>query len=490
MGVLNSVDHFFKDKADALEWILFEIFCVIYCFCAIAIVCSEYLNPALETLCIRWDVRDDIAMATFIAFGTVTPQIVINAIITLKSQINTSDNKISLSISIIIGIGMLVFSLIPAICCYFSVLPLKVKRTTLSKDVCVYLLGLLVLFIAFYDGKIVLYESILLVSLYIIYLLITIIYLKTTCTLWGKKHFSAHALIEKDQAMLPHSFVHKARIDAAMNPNSFENMNTYSINNNTVNRSLSEPVKMKINSSNDPAMNPDDRNNNDDEKNELILPLLPDENEALSDASSSNSDDEPKSLIGKISGWITLPLHLLFKFTCPPSGEGEKCECLYGITICIAIIYVTIFSFILLSVISAWIDKSEMCNQLLFGILLIPIGLGIQTVIESVAMSKKGYGYIVFKYGQSTQVISIGIGLGLPWLLSNLFGNNVEIFDIEQLQIVTYFQIFIVSIYFIMLAGLAFIQQKNIAELQRWKAIVLICVYFCAVIAFTLYLYL
>ncbi len=62
-------------------------------------------------------------------------------------------------------------------------------------------------------------------------------------------------------------------------------------------------------SSNDPAMNPDDRDNND-EKNELKLPLLPDENEALSDTPSSNSDDEPKSLIGKISGWINLPLHV------------------------------------------------------------------------------------------------------------------------------------------------------------------------------------
>ena len=71
--------------------ILFEIFVVIYCFFALAIVCDEYLAPALETLCVHWRVREDVAGATFLAFGSAAPEIVINAVTTIKSQVTASN---------------------------------------------------------------------------------------------------------------------------------------------------------------------------------------------------------------------------------------------------------------------------------------------------------------------------------------------------------------------------------------------------------------
>ena len=52
-----------------------------------AIICDEHMAPALETLCIRWGIREDVAGATFLAFGSAAPEIVINCVTTIKSSV-------------------------------------------------------------------------------------------------------------------------------------------------------------------------------------------------------------------------------------------------------------------------------------------------------------------------------------------------------------------------------------------------------------------
>src|SRR4051812_41757233 len=48
---------------NSIDWhpmgIMFEIFLLAYAFLGLAIVCDRYLVPALETLCVRWKIRED-----------------------------------------------------------------------------------------------------------------------------------------------------------------------------------------------------------------------------------------------------------------------------------------------------------------------------------------------------------------------------------------------------------------------------------------------
>eukprot|EP00483_Globobulimina_turgida_P002913 UN02918 len=105
-------------------------------------------------------------------------------------------------------------------------------------------------------------------------------------------------------------------------------------------------------------------------------------------------------------------------------------------------------------------------------------------------MAKKTYGSMAVSNCQGTQVINIGIGLGLPWLLTNLTGNQVEVCGNNILQISAFFQTFIVCTNFFLLVGLALIKKENKALLQKWKAVTLIGLYFMTMFGFTLYLYL
>ena len=113
------------------------------------------------------------AGATFLAFGSAAPEIVINAVTTIKSQV-TDTNSTSLGVSAIIGSGMIAFSFIPSMCAFFSELELKLKRRPLLRDELFYACALLSLCIAFNDGKITLVESIYLMSVYFAYLAVVV----------------------------------------------------------------------------------------------------------------------------------------------------------------------------------------------------------------------------------------------------------------------------------------------------------------------------
>ena len=106
-----------------------------------AIVCDDYLVTALKTLCVRygltrfrpqlrtvldfrppcasWDIREDVAGATFMAFGSAAPEIIINTVSTIKGARSKNDapnSSTATGISAIIGSGMIAFLLIPGAC--------------------------------------------------------------------------------------------------------------------------------------------------------------------------------------------------------------------------------------------------------------------------------------------------------------------------------------------------------------------------------------
>ena len=181
---------------------------MIYCFFALAIVCDEYLAPALETLCVRWGVREDVAGATFLAFGSAAPEIVINAVTTIKSQVVSGSNTTSLGISAIIGSGMLAFSFIPAMCCFASEVDLRLKRRPLLRDETFYLIALFTLCAAFHDGKIVWMESVFLILVYLAHLTTVI------TSPWVRKTYRHKIKGIKMKPTDPNqSFVHKARAE-------------------------------------------------------------------------------------------------------------------------------------------------------------------------------------------------------------------------------------------------------------------------------------
>ena len=174
---------------------------------------DEHLVVSLETLCVRWNVREDVAGASFMAFGSAAPEIIINAISTIKSVAGggdgggvdasdglaattdaihsalmaphsdlppcTCDDTCSgddeaLGIGAIIGSGMIAFTFIPGCCGLAASQPLELKRRPLGRDILAYSLALVMLLLAISDGRIEPGESAMMVLIYTLYILLVI----------------------------------------------------------------------------------------------------------------------------------------------------------------------------------------------------------------------------------------------------------------------------------------------------------------------------
>ena len=140
--------------------VFLEVILFIYCFAGLAIVCDDHLVVSLETLCVRWEVREDIAGASFMAFGSAAPEIIVNAVSTIKaasggappssgpklvSYIAKAGQATSLGVGAIIGSGIIAFSLIPGTCGLFAGQTLLLKRRPLLRDVGTYTTALILL---------------------------------------------------------------------------------------------------------------------------------------------------------------------------------------------------------------------------------------------------------------------------------------------------------------------------------------------------------
>lgn len=155
---LDAIDHHWAG-------VVFEALLLIYCFIALAIVCDRHLVVSLETLCVRWNVREDVAGCTFMAFGSAAPEILINTIGTIKGGDNSD-----LGVGAIIGSGMIAFLVIPGVCGLAAARTLQLKRRPLLRDATVYLVALILLCVFFYDGVIKTWEAACLVGLYVLYI--------------------------------------------------------------------------------------------------------------------------------------------------------------------------------------------------------------------------------------------------------------------------------------------------------------------------------
>jgi len=409
---------------------LVEVVLLLQCFVGLAIVCDEYMVPALETLCRRWGIREDVAGATFMAFGSAAPEIIVNAVATIQSMNggSTGDSQTTnLGVSAILGSGMIAFSMIPATCAFSSSKPLMLKRRPLLRDEGFYTISLLTLIFIIWDGLVVFAECALLISVYVTYLCV-IIFAAPVRQYYRKKM-------------------------------------GYEVKRTT---SFSEKITVATG-------------------NDLQVPMLNEAGESIVAAEEASrglfevdEEEEKDSMIGKVVHVFSFPLSCLFKITCPNAEEGSRFENLYLFTFIMTFVWVSVFSFVLSSIIERWVALSGV-NMAVFGLILVSLGAEIPDTIESVSVAKKGYGSMAVANCQGTQVINIALGLGIPWLL---LCNNSPIILSKDLLIAAFIQIGVVACNLGMLLGVAICTGANKARLDRRKAGFLYATYITAITIF------
>ncbi|KAM8719886.1 hypothetical protein ACLKA7_006014 [Drosophila subpalustris] len=128
----------------------------------LAIVCDDYLVPAMERLCYTLRMSYDVAGATFLAAATSAPELFV-------ACVGTFITKGDIGIGTIVGSSVFNVLGIAAICGICTGMASPLDWWPITRDTFWYMVSILVLFGVLYDSKVNIYEAAGLLVFYVIY---------------------------------------------------------------------------------------------------------------------------------------------------------------------------------------------------------------------------------------------------------------------------------------------------------------------------------
>ncbi|XP_042548880.1 sodium/potassium/calcium exchanger 2 [Dipodomys spectabilis] len=144
--------------------IILHVIGMIYMFIALAIVCDEFFVPSLTVITEKLGISDDVAGATFMAAGGSAPEL-------FTSLIGVFIAHSNVGIGTIVGSAVFNILFVIGMCALFSREILNLTWWPLFRDVSFYIVDLIMLIIFFLDNVIMWWESLLLLSAYIGYVI-------------------------------------------------------------------------------------------------------------------------------------------------------------------------------------------------------------------------------------------------------------------------------------------------------------------------------
>ncbi|XP_069572494.1 sodium/potassium/calcium exchanger 3 [Brachyistius frenatus] len=139
--------------------------CAIYMFYALAIVCDDYFVPSLEKISENLQLSEDVAGATFMAAGSSAPEL-------FTSLIGVFITKGDVGVGTIVGSAVFNILVIIGLCGIFAGQTVVLTWWSLFRDSSYYILSVLTLIMVIYDATVVWWESLLLMTMYGIYIII------------------------------------------------------------------------------------------------------------------------------------------------------------------------------------------------------------------------------------------------------------------------------------------------------------------------------
>ncbi|XP_054647800.1 sodium/potassium/calcium exchanger 3-like isoform X2 [Dunckerocampus dactyliophorus] len=145
--------------------VVLHVLCAVYMFHALAIVCDVYFVPSLEKISENLHLSQDVAGATFMAAGSSAPEL-------FTSLIGVFITKGDVGVGTIVGSAVFNILVIIGICGVFAGQPISLSWWPLFRDAVFYILSIIVLILVIYDERVQWWETIVLISMYGIYIII------------------------------------------------------------------------------------------------------------------------------------------------------------------------------------------------------------------------------------------------------------------------------------------------------------------------------
>ncbi|KAG9275408.1 sodium/potassium/calcium exchanger 3 [Astyanax mexicanus] len=164
-GVHEFPDDIFTKQERMEGAVALHVFCAMYMFYALALVCDDYFVPSLEKICERLHLSEDVAGATFMAAGSSAPEL-------FTSVIGVFITKGDVGVGTIVGSAVFNILCIIGVCGIFAGQAVRLSCWTLMRDSTYYTISVTTLIVFIYDEKVTWWESLVLILMYLVYILI------------------------------------------------------------------------------------------------------------------------------------------------------------------------------------------------------------------------------------------------------------------------------------------------------------------------------
>ncbi|KAL4622953.1 sodium/potassium/calcium exchanger 3-like [Arapaima gigas] len=154
--------------------VLLHVLCAVYMFYALAIVCDDYFVPSLEKISENLHLSEDVAGATFMAAGSSAPEL-------FTSLIGVFITKGDVGVGTIVGSAVFNILVIIGVCGIFAGQTVNLSWWPLFRDCVFYICSVLALILLCDVCLLSRWETIILISMYGIYILI----MKFNSQIWG-----------------------------------------------------------------------------------------------------------------------------------------------------------------------------------------------------------------------------------------------------------------------------------------------------------------
>ncbi|XP_072345437.1 sodium/potassium/calcium exchanger 3-like isoform X2 [Scyliorhinus torazame] len=164
-GIHEFPDDVFTEEQRQHGAFLLHVFCAMYMFYALAIVCDDYFVPSLEKICEHLQLSEDVAGATFMAAGSSAPEL-------FTSLIGVFIAKSDVGVGTIVGSAVFNILCIIGICGIFAGHDVPLTWWSLFRDSVSYIMSVLALILVIHDEKVFWWEAMLLPLMYLIYIIV------------------------------------------------------------------------------------------------------------------------------------------------------------------------------------------------------------------------------------------------------------------------------------------------------------------------------
>ena len=485
-----------------------SIFLLLCSFFGLAITCDEFLVPALEVLCLRCNLSEDIAGVTFMALGSAAPEIVINAVGTMKSALSATGEDAAatnLGVGAIIGSGIIAFTIIPGLCALSvtASAPLILKRRPLIRDVGAYFVSLLLLLYAMNrhpSGKIDTNIAGVFLVLYAVFIFFVFVSPKINANLKAKG--SNRNLNTKRSFVLDRiaSQVLREELSKQRESDALTNANYGAIP--TIEEAQDEEMEKGEEGACEAFVKRawtgfEDEHGGDDEAEETLFGTPTDTTRSSATSVSSTSStcySYAKPFVDAVVFLFSLlacVIRSVLMLTIPRShvkSDGTPSSNLYPLSFLASFVWVSFFSFVISTVVERYVIISGIGGGY-YGVVLVCLGAEVPDAIQCVSVAKRGYGSMAIANVVGSQVINILIGLGLPWFISGMAGLHVKVKGHDDLTGAGGFLIgCIVAFSAMLIVPIAFNCKKP--RLSKWKGRVMSAWYVLTLLCYSLWYFL